>query len=484
MLALRRCKAGPPPPPRTASEIRLPPPPPPRPPAEPARPVAPGRAAERPERLEPFLARLGRARLLRDRVSLKRLLAEIPPVYESDVAWIGARLAGELFGAAGAAEILRLFGLRQALPELAETLGHPVHPFLKEVVIGTLASFGGDAAAVALLAALRADRDGGVRARAAAALGGFPGAEAFHGLVAALRDPDLSVRSAAAQALAAARMAEAAEALLRALEAEGEPAVQADLIAGAWAAGGEPWRETVIAAILPRTGAAGEFDRRSRIRSEARYRRSYDRAFFEAGGTSVPYDSSKRRIGITVEAGPGMALQEIAAAIFGAAPLDRYRGWFHLRRAEDFPAARAWDASGAPLGDVPWGELDGTVFLRFRDAETFDKGVLGVTRGCEALVTGVSLLHELGHAFARLGDEYAEGSNEDAANLAREAAAPWMALVAGGHLEAPRRRDAAFFVPSGHCHMGNDPAQRRYCPVCQLEFIARLSDLTGAPLPW
>ncbi len=490
LLALRRCR--PPAPPRPAlsrvegpaAEVRLPVPPPLRASAEPPRPVSAGRAAQGPERLAPFLERLGRARLLRDRATLARLRAELPGLFESDVAWIGSRLGADLFAAAGAAELVRMFGLRQLLPELAETLGHPVHPFLKEVVIEALSSLGGDAAAVALLACLRSDRDGGVRARSAAALGGFRGPEAFHALLAALRDPDAAVRSAAGQAMAVARTGEASEALLRALEAERDPEVQADFIGGAWASGGEPWRETVVAAIRSRPGAAAALDRRAKAQGEARYRRPYDRAFFEPGGRTVPFDPGGRRIGITVETGPGIALAAVAGALFGAAPFDRYRGWFHLRRAEDFPAPRAYDSFGASLGEVTWGELDGTVFLRFRDPASFEKGVLGVTRGCEALVTGVSLLHEFGHAFARLADEYADGSRDDAANLSREAAVPWMALVASGLLEPPRRRDPAFFVPSDHCHMGNDPSQRRFCPVCQLELVARLSALSGAPLPW
>ena len=45
-------------------------------------------------------------------------------------------------------------------------------------------------------------------------------------------------------------------------------------------------------------------------------------------------------------------------------------------------------------------------------------------------------------------------------------------------------RDADYFVPSADCFLSNDPAQSRYCPVCQLEIHARMAELAGAPLPW
>jgi hypothetical protein len=59
-----------------------------------------------------------------------------------------------------------------------------------------------------------------------------------------------------------------------------------------------------------------------------------------------------------------------------------------------------------------------------------------------------------------------------------------MPLVTSTILPAPLRRDAAFFIPSGDCFLSSDPAQSRYCPVCQLEIHARIAELAGAPLPW
>jgi len=133
---------------------------------------------------------------------------------------------------------------------------------------------------------------------------------------------------------------------------------------------------------------------------------------------------------------------------------------------------------------VPYDDLDGTVFLRYRDPKSFEPGVLGYTKGCEAVVTDVSMLHEFGHAFARLGDEYPDGSAFDAANVARQVPASWEPLIRASTLPEPQRRDKAFFIPSGDCHMANRPLPTRFCPVCQLEIHARLTERAGAPLPW
>jgi len=198
----------------------------------------------------------------------------------------------------------------------------------------------------------------------------------------------------------------------------------------------------------------------------------------------IPRDADQPRIGITLEPGAGVSPREVGMLLFGAAPLDRYREWFYIRKADDFPSLQAYDGSGTPLESVPYGDLEGTVFLHFKDPASFAEGVLGYTKGCHAFVQGVSLLHEFGHAFARLGDEYAEGSREDAANLFPQTAAPWRPLVDAALLPAPLRRDAGFFIPSGNCYLNNNPAQNHYCPVCQLEIHARMAELAGAPLPW
>jgi hypothetical protein len=443
-----------------------------------------GRAELGPERLLPFLERLGRARLVRDRRTLEALRRETPPLFEEDFDWIRARLSGELFPAAGAVELLAAYRRHEAVGDLAALLARPASSFLKAPVIETLASLGGDAAAAALVLAARSDPDEGNRARAAAALGGFAGPEAYITLAAALRDPSAAVRSAAAAGLSRLPSRETVEALLRAMAAESDPKLQADLAIAAGAAGGETWRESVVQAIVSRPGALAVVLERGRRRDDSRYRRSYPPSFFETGSTSVPRPAESRRIGITVETGPGLTLVEAALPLFGSAPLDRYRDWFRFRRAEEFPSPRAYDSYGNPSGEVPYDDLDGSVFLRFRDPRSFDPGVLGYAKGCEAFVSEISLLHEFGHAFARLADEYPEGSALDAANLARAVPVPWEPLIRGGALPDPFRRDASFLIPSAHCYMANRPSPTRYCPVCQLEIHARMAELAGAPLPW
>jgi hypothetical protein len=260
--------------------------------------------------------------------------------------------------------------------------------------------------------------------------------------------------------------------------------VQAALAVSVFAAGGEATREGVVRAIEGRPAAAGILGARIRARDGARYGRSYGRAFFEAGSPPIPFDPSKRRVGITLEPGSGVSPREVGILLFGSSPLDRYRGWFFIRKADDFPATTAYDASGNPMEPVPYGDLEGTVFLHFKDPASFDKGILGYTTGCHAFVQGASLLHEFGHAFARLGDEYADGSRAAAANLSKDPAVPWMPLVGAGLLGAPIRRDGEYFISSENCYLSNNPAQSRYCPVCQLEIHARMAELAGAPLPW
>lgn len=490
-LGMRLCRRAPIPPsppqevPPPVEIPILPEPAPPLPQPLPPRALATDAARPSPERLLDFLRKLGRARLLRDRRRLAELRVEMPPLYPSDVAWLRSRLMDELFTASGAAEMIRLHRISDAVPELGEVLSHPAHPFLKDLVIDTLAALGSDAAVVVVLAALRADPDETVRARCAAALARFHGPESYHALVAALRDPRPQVRSAAAGALRLKKGQNAAETLLEALRAESEPRVQADFAVSAYAAGGEEWRESILEALRGRPDTVSELRKRSAVSGEGRYARAYEREFFEAGGVPISYDPSGRRVGITVELGESITLEEVTEALFAAAPLGRYRGWFTFRRADEFPAPRAYDSYGKRMEDVAYNELDGTVYIRFKDPASFEEGVLGYARGCEVHVTRLSLLHEFGHAFAQLADEYPEGSTRPAANLSAALPPPWAPLSDAGHLpEEAMQRDGAFTVPSADCHMSNRRFNSRFCPVCQLQIHARMAELTGAPVPW
>lgn len=476
---------GAPPSPRHAQEIAIPPPPPlPARVVEAPRAPSPGRSRKSPDRLIPFLEKVGRARLVRDRRTLAALRSEAPPIFEEDLEWIRSRLSGELLGAAGAAELVASYRSRDAVGDLAAVLGGHASSLLKDVVIETLASLGGDGAAAALVLAARNDPDEGLRARAAGALGGFAGPEAYAALAGALRDPSAVVRSAAASALSRLPSRQTVDQLLWALSGERDPRIQADLAIGAFAAGGEPRRGEILEAILARPALVAVVQERQRAHDDSRYRANYSKSFFDPGQPSVLRPPEGRQIGITIETGPGMTLEEVTARLFGAAPLDRYRAWFRIRRAEEFPSPQAYDSYGSPAGDVPYDEADGTVFIRYRDPRSFEPGVLGFTKGCSAFVSDISMLHEFGHAFARLGDEYPRGSTEDAANLAPQGPPAWMSLVRAGLLPDPLQRDPSFLIPSADCHMSNRPTPTRFCPVCQLELHARMWELAGAPLPW
>ena len=483
-VGLRLCRA-PAPPERKPERLEIPSSP------EPAAGAPPPLRAQPPppelppsDRLRPFLEKLGRARVLRDRRSLEALRRQVPPVFESDFRALLPRLGSDLFLSAGIAELTRLFGWHDAVPALAALLGKPGHPFLKDVLIDSLAAIGGDAAEAALLGALSNDPDDTIRLRSAAALSGFQAPEVYRALIDALHDPSPRVRSAAAAGLSRLNTAGTVDALLRALGEERDPWTKADLAASAFAAGGEASKESLERLLEARPDVAEALRARLRVRDDTRYRRPYDRAFFEPGAAAVPFDPTKKRIGITLEPGSGVSPREVGLLLFGAAPLDRYRAWFFIRKADDFPAQTAYDGFGNPADPVPYGDLEGTVFLHFKDPASFDKGVLGYTTGCHAFVQGASLLHEFGHAFARLGDEYPDGSRDGAANLFRQAAVPWMPLVSSAILSAPLHRDSEFFIPSDNCYLNNNPSQSRYCPVCQLEIHARMAELAGAPLPW
>src|SRR6185503_14623841 len=101
--------------------------------APPPRAPAPGRPAAESSRLLPFLEKLGRARLVRDRRSLQALRAAMPPVFEQDFEWIRARLRGELLAAAGAVELISAFGRQDAVGDLAAVLSGPASTLLKDL---------------------------------------------------------------------------------------------------------------------------------------------------------------------------------------------------------------------------------------------------------------------------------------------------------------------------------------------------------------
>ncbi len=486
-IGLRTCRPPAPPSPGPPPLAPTPDVPPlPEAPATPA--AAPPPAPPRADRLRPYLDALGRAVLLRDVRRLAELRAAEPELLPGDFPWIEGQLRGELFAAAGAAEILAARRPQAAVAALALILAEAGRSFLKDVMIDVLARIGGDGAAAALIGALKGDAEERIRARCAKALEKFQGPEAYAALVLALADPALDVRRAAAAALGAMRSADLVRVLVEALLRESNYRVQAELY------------HSVQRALPDRPEIRGELDllrnrlpketreelaRRRALRLDALLQATWPPGFFAAGAEPLPFDPARgRRIGITVELGPGVSIAEIAQAVFGEPPFDRYREWFYLRNEADFPAETAYDALGRVLESVPRSDLDGSVYLRFRDPSSFAKGVLGYSKGCEAFVQKVSLVHEIGHALGGLGDEYRGGSPPPHANLSPKRDPPWAALIRDGHLPPPFLREEGVWVPAETCHMNNNAVgEVDYCAVCQLALIARIAELSGAPAP-
>jgi len=267
--------------------------------------------------------------------------------------------------------------------------------------------------------------------------------------------------------------------------------VQMEVLVGALEKGGDAALPALRQAVDANPSMRAALEEEMKRRGPHRYARTYAAAFF-GPQPAIPWNG--RRAGITVEGAPAIA--EVAAALFAAPPLDRYREHFYLRRADEFasdvagavPAPRAYDAGGVPIvAGVARNELDTTVFIHWRDPKSFEGRVLGYTEGADAYVTAVSLLHEVGHALARLGDEYVSpaASKIEAANLDQAGRPPrWRGLIEQGLLGAPASRGDGFVVPGAACHMNNRATDDRFCPVCQLELVARICELTGAPLPW
>lgn len=428
-------------------------------------------------KLRDWIARLGRAVAVKDRRTYAELKASPPAIYESDVPWIYSLLKEELFTAAGAAEILAWFAPAGAAEELAAMLRGSAHVAAKDVAVSSLASLG---ATAALLDVLRSNPEGSIRARAATALAGSEAAR--QALLDALHDSDPNVRRAAADALREASV----DVLLATIPNEPDAEIAAELAVTAYRS--DPKSLPRIYELLDRRPDVRKtLQERLKLGDDSRYAAAYEPSFFRDGGAVIAPDARQRRIGITVQ-----GRLEDARLLFSRAPLDRYREYFYFRIESEFAddlasgaAPRAYDAEGRPIV-APANDLDGHVHLRFRDPKEFARGILGFTEGRESFVTEVSLLHEFGHALARLADEYDHplASNLGEANVDRPGRDPkWSPLIRQGHL-GPAVPRGTRVIPSSSCFMNNRPADDRWCPVCQLELISAICALTGAPAPW
>lgn len=190
--------------------------------------------------------------------------------------------------------------------------------------------------------------------------------------------------------------------------------------------------------------------------------------------------------------------------------------FFYFRIEEEFRediaknnilSTRAYNYSGTPIaGGLPTSAGQGAfnlIFLKFGIKEVIKCSCNGATihtnQGNFSFVGEDSILHEIGHAFVELADEYSHprASNFAAVNLEDRSAnnLKWNGLIGQGFL--PNRRikrseiisgidRGKYLIPSNNCYMNNhrNPEDNRYCPVCQLAIISRISQLSGATPPW
>lgn len=251
--------------------------------------------------------------------------------------------------------------------------------------------------------------------------------------------------------------------------------------------------------------------------NDGRYSFKYPGDFFSTGGAEVEFDASAHdKIGVLVTNRTARSLSEITRMIFNASPFDRYKQFFYFRIEDEFRedrannnifSTRAYDYSGRPInGGLPISEGKGSfslIFLKFGIQEVIKCSCNGATihtnQGNFSFVGKDSILHEIGHAFAELADEYSHprASNFAAVNLEERHAnnLKWDGLIENGFL--PDRRikrveavegvdSGRFMIPSNNCYMNNhrNPEDNRYCPVCQLAIIDRISQLSGVTSPW
>ncbi len=250
---------------------------------------------------------------------------------------------------------------------------------------------------------------------------------------------------------------------------------------------------------------------------DGRYSFKYPGDFFNYGGEEVGFNASMHRIiGVLVSNRTTRPLSEITHMIFNTSPFDRYKQFFYFRIEEEFRedmannnnfTTRAYDFSGKLLNEgLPTSEGRGSfnlIFLTFGMKEVIQCSCNGATihtnQGNFSFAGEDSILHEIGHAFAELADEYSHSraSNFAAVNLEdRGVQRPkWNRLIEQGFL--PDRRierveavygldKGRFMIPSNNCYMNNhrNPDDDRYCPVCQLALVDRISQLSGATSPW
>jgi hypothetical protein len=268
---------------------------------------------------------------------------------------------------------------------------------------------------------------------------------------------------------------------------------------------------------------------------DPRYEYVYSKDFFRPGGERVRFNQNLHlKIGIVIKNRSPMSIPDIIAEIFSVAPFDRYRDFFVFVNQYDVDRGirnrdffiRAYNGYGREIpGGLDIGESSiraGLIVLNVEHFEFAKTGTKGYSKNQTATAQKMTILHELGHAFANLGDEYSIKENEHDLER-REAlrsvgvsydhmhykvwnteypnidyrsheALKWQPLVEQGFISARRyprvqikdgQDEGRFLIPTDKCIMNRILHDKmEFCPVCQLQIIDRICQLTGAIPPW
>lgn len=247
------------------------------------------------------------------------------------------------------------------------------------------------------------------------------------------------------------------------------------------------------------------------------YKFKYEKDFFDSGKKEITFNPSRhRKIGILIQYNTRSKLSDITNLIFNTSPFDRYKQFFYFRLADELNKdminnnmhnTRAYDYMGLPIkGGLPVSQGHGAfnmIFIKFGIKEVIKCSCKGVTfqtnRGNFAYVGEDSILHEIGHAFVNLADEYSHPavSKSISFNVENRKAntLKWEGLITQGFLPNKRiKREelingidkGQFLIPSDNCYMNNHENTKddRYCSVCQIAIISRISQLSGVEVPW
>ena len=269
---------------------------------------------------------------------------------------------------------------------------------------------------------------------------------------------------------------------------------------------------------------------------EERYLIDYPEDFFDKKGNQVPFNQKLHlKIGVVIKNKSRMSITQILNVIFSVSPIDRYRHFFvfidhdvleKIKRRNDF-FVEAYNSYGRKIPggfDIENSSVRaGLIVLKVDDYEFTRTGTLGYARNKLAVAQKMTILHELGHVLASLGDEYSMSELNDEqkkingvleaigvpyyhdkykvwtterANLdyRRHKVLKWQPLIDQGFIAPERIKRVQvengvdvgrFLIPTQRCIMNRIVEDHmEFCPVCQLEIIDSISRLSGVILPW